>query len=1165
MQTSSQPRSIRILFWSLAVFVAALILPTAYAAGGSAAVGVASRPADTQVFTEQSIYIPYEKLREVFEKQGRGVFLPYEEFEKLWRAARAGTKPPPEVGPPVDALITEASHDAVVTKDVVRVTASLKIELLKKGWREVPLHLATSAITGATIGGKPARIIFQPEAGYKLLLDKAEDGSETVDVKLEYVQAYSKAPGQNSVRFMCPQAPVSRWTIRIPEPGIKVNIEPLIAATEVPGGGSGTATQPSETVVLAFVGAASSVRLDWTPKAEGATGLEALVSVTGEQQILIEEGVTRSRAALTYEISRAELSQLVIAVPAEQKIVNVLDANVRQWTVKDADGKQHITVQLFEAARASQRVMVELEHFRGEADRSEVGIAVVEAVGVGRQQGIVVVQVASGLRAETTRHTGVLQIDAGELPSALAKTPWSFAYRYGAVPFDLRIQIEKIQPRITTDSLVEVLLEPDKLSIEVFAVYAIEQAGVFQLEMTVPADFEIRHVAGREAPGIAPVQVDTHDRQGDDKTRLVMNLSRKAMGRAGLGVRLERVLTEPDLLAPTGKPAALAIPLPRVAGKAIERSIGRMIIHAPEGLRVNPGATEGLRPASFGEAVQGMGTPSEKRFAGARPVLAFIFGQEPAALTLLAERRKPQVTARQLLTASVDSGVVKYEAAFFYDILYSGVKSLRIDLPADLAPDVRNNSPGIRDKVIEPPPKDLREHHVAWSFTGETEFLGAVAIRLTWERKIDKLDLGKSVEVAVPQLRPAEVDRHWGQIVLIKAESIDVQETGEPTGVRPIDPQHDLMPGASVPNAARAFEFHDDWRLRIQVTRYKLEEVKRTSIERALIQMVVTRGGQTTVQALYRIRSAHQRLAVVLPGGVEFDSEPLRINGRRVPLERGDKDEFFVPLVGLNPEQPFLLELRYRIAGAGRRLSPPAFPSEPAVQKVYLCVFLPPEWTYLGSTGPWTDEMDWTWRPVFDRQPSASCTNTQLVSWVDEGVSTAAGPVDTFQTDGRMYLFSSLCPAAPPAGALHLITMDEDWLAFRVLAIVLVPGVVLLWTRASVRWTACGVFVVLLIAIGIFFPTLSRQIVDGKLVAAVVIVLTIWCLHYFIRVRPYDPVLIARRQAREQMKLARLGMQAAAAGAGAGVSPAAPGPNAGSPSETNAANKEVREGDSSHA
>ena len=42
---------------------------------------------------EQDIYIPYDKLRQVFEKHGRGVFLPYEKFEELWRAAQEKSRP----------------------------------------------------------------------------------------------------------------------------------------------------------------------------------------------------------------------------------------------------------------------------------------------------------------------------------------------------------------------------------------------------------------------------------------------------------------------------------------------------------------------------------------------------------------------------------------------------------------------------------------------------------------------------------------------------------------------------------------------------------------------------------------------------------------------------------------------------------------------------------------------------------------------------------------------------------------------------------------------------------------------------------------------------------------------------------------------------------------
>ena len=224
-------------------------------------------------------------------------------------------------------------------------------------------------------------------------------------------------PGQNSVSFQAPQAPVSRWRVRIPQAGVKVNLFPLIAATEVPaaagrrsGGRRGAAatdkknegkpTPADETVVLAFVGAVPMVRIDWTPKAEGATGLAALVSVDAEQSVWISEGAMRSHAVLTYSISRAELGQLAVEVPADYKVVNVFDANVRQWSVEPlADGakRQKITAQLFEPAKRSQHVVVELEKFAGEKLQPSPTIPVVKALNVGSQQGVVVVQVAAGL------------------------------------------------------------------------------------------------------------------------------------------------------------------------------------------------------------------------------------------------------------------------------------------------------------------------------------------------------------------------------------------------------------------------------------------------------------------------------------------------------------------------------------------------------------------------------------------------------------------------------------------------------------------------------------------------------------------------------------------------------------------------------------------------
>ncbi|HEV3022742.1 MAG TPA: hypothetical protein VGX76_09745, partial [Pirellulales bacterium] len=564
---------------------------------------------------EQDIYIPYDKLRSVFEKHGRGVYLPYEKFEELWKAAQDKTRPAAPPRPPVGAVITEIENEATVAKDVVQVTAHLKIDLLSEGWHEVPLRLADAAIARATIKNEPARILGGANEEHRLLIEHKGKQPEQIELVLEYARAISRAPGQNSVAFQAPQAAVNRWKVRIPQSGVKVNLRPLIAATEVPAGTTENKKPAEETVVLAFVGAAPTVEIDWTPKAEGATGLTALASVQSEQVIWVQEGITRVRTNLVYSISRAELKELSLEVPAEYKVVNVFDPNVRQWSVAVAGGLQKITAQLFEPAKATQAVVVELEKIAGQKRQETLKTPVVKAVNVGRQQGFVVAQVSAGLRAEAARTTGLLQIDAGELPPNLRNTPWTFAYRYASVPFELELSLEEVQPRITVESLVEARLEPEMLSIEMTAYYNIERAGVFKLELDVPEGFEVRSVvgtggsmtpvAGTPMAAYAPAEVESHHLEGDKKKHLVVNLSRKALGRVGLKLQLQREMHEANLVSPTGKSSEIDLPVPRPSKSSVEHSAGRLIVSAPESLRVNPAKAEGVRPVSFQEALEG--------------------------------------------------------------------------------------------------------------------------------------------------------------------------------------------------------------------------------------------------------------------------------------------------------------------------------------------------------------------------------------------------------------------------------------------------------------------------------------------------------------------------------------------------------------------------------
>lgn len=1039
--------------------------------------------------SEQSIYVPYEKLWQVFEKKGRGVFLPYEEFMTLWRAAADTKDKPPVTEPPVPAVIAEVSGEATVQSDVMAVSAVIRIELLKEGWHRIPIGLGDVAITEAGIAGQDARLVREGGGGYTLLYHaESADVGRSLLLNIQFAKAFEKAPGRNSVSFSTPVAPVSRWEIRIPERGVRVDVHPMLAATDVPVPESEEATR-----VLAFVGATPSVRVEWTPKAEGAKGLQALANVKAEHEVRIDEGVVRNRVRLTYEISRTELSELRFSVPTGHKVVNVFDANVREWSVAAGTDGQDVTVQLFEPTKGIQSLIVELERFSEEA---AVAVPMVRALNVARQQGIVVAALGSGLRGEATHREGLLQLDASELPRDLSRGSWAFSYRYAALPFGLSFGVEKVKPRVTVHSLQSVSVQPEEQQIDFVAACTIERAGVFSLQFSIPDGYDVRLVEGVAHGGMRSPDVDRHhiDGAGSDRT-LTVNFGRKATGLVGVRIRLERALHEPDLLSPTGKYASVPVPFLRAGGAFVERDTGGVIVYGPESLRLNPADVQGLRVVSRAEAAKDMPSPIVP--TGTRAVLAFMRGAESASLSLMAERRAPHVTVGQMLTARIDAGVVRYTCDLHYDVRYSGVKVLRLDVPTQKAALIRVTTPEIRQAEFSEAPDSLDEGYTAWRLEGETEFLGARTVRLEWEEKLENLDIGETVTLQVPSLRPAGVDRAWGQVVLAKAETIDVSPASVSPGLRPIDPGHDLMAGARVPDAAQAFEFHSAWALSVRATRYEPKDVKATSVERGLVRMVMTRSDVTSVQALYRIRSARQRLLLRLPGDVQFDTQPLRLNGRPVSLEQGDPGDFYVPLVGQKQDEPFLLELRYVIQGAGHTASAPEFPREPAAQRVFLSVFLPREQAYLGFRGPWTPEMVWASSGI-DLHPKANRDSDSLLSWVCKGLNMDVGQLKTFATDGRQHLFSSLRPGSGDEAALHISAIRRGVLQAMLLGAVILFGLVLLPACFRVRVSAVAAGCVAAVVVAIFAPSFIRTAVNAATIGAVFIVAMVWGVWFLV-------------------------------------------------------------------
>jgi len=1119
---------------------------------------------EDRLLPERTIYIPYDRFHKKFESKGRGVYLPYEQFQQLWEKAKAAEEKEDDPTPPAGALITQAVSEAVVEKEVLRVTSKLRVEPLAEGWITLPLQLRQAALESATIGGEPARVSAAPGGGYQLLIDNRDNQAKPFELTLVYARAFEQSPGVNRVTLDAPGAAISRWTIRVPEPGVEVRVSPSIAASkedftaeEAARGEAGddeadAADQPAEdaTTLFALVGATPMITIEWTPKAEGAQGLEALATANVAQRTFLEPSVTRVHAEIDYTISRSELSQLTVRVPKDFEVVNVFDANVRRWSPKeeeetDGDGDRDtklIEVELFTPAKNSQTLLMELERFF-EAAGEERAVPVVEPLGVVRRTGVVAVKVAEGLSAEPVTRKGLSQVAAGQAPRGIQSINPDFTYRFVTLPFELSYRVKQIEPRIFVDQLTEFFVAEDKLTAHATAAFDIQRAGVFQVAFDVPLDFEIEQVAGRSVREYSAASVVDFERPDKEESRVVVQLGGKTQGKVGVLLKLSRRLTGEETEEEPFQPYHMTAAVPSPLSDYLEGLTSRVAVYKPEALSVTLSDAGVLRPVSLTGDFWKIGPTSPPPGESFVASLGYSVPKDVRELDLSVRRRQPQLTAAQLLTVRVEPGVVKYTANFRYNIRFSGVKELRIDVPAAIADKLQLETEGVQleraargeadddedadaepaadeppdaedeadDEDAEDKPVPAESDSQPFRLVRDGEFLGDVLFTLSWaDQPEDELAVGKTIEIGVPRITPQGVDRAWGQIVVDKTEAVDVVVAAA-EGLRPIDPKLEISPQLrdlmSV-DPAMAFEFVADWKLALAVTRFAAQEVARTSVERAVLRMVTTRSGEVRVQALYRLRSALQRLPFSLPelANLKFDAQAARLNGQPVTLENAGENQYLIPLSGMPADEEFVFELRYSYDGGAGHLRIPDLGEEASVEKVYLLAYVPEEQVLLAKRGPWTHELtqDTDGKMQYERigalpenvEAYHQDVDRRLVQWLTEGVSVIGDPAGTFQTGGDLLVFSALRPATDDGAALRLTTLDYRWLRFWILVAALALAVGLAWQGWQQKLIAAAAVVAAVAMLIVFVPPLSDQLAAraGFLAFGCVVIAVAWLI-----------------------------------------------------------------------
>ena len=300
---------------------------------------------------DRLIYVPFKELQKVFDNQDASVVLPYAEYlDLLKRAINNGAQTTANQ----DAVMMSTNWSAVVEKDLARITAEFKVNVLKEvGWATLPVNFGAAAIGKVEPNDGSVLLKGTGQGTYELLIKG--DGQKTV--KLELLATVLTSPEDKSFAIQCPPTGISELVVTIPEADQTVKITPLQVLLPVDG-----AVEQGKTVAKASLGATNQFEVHWNPRVGSKPVMDLLSSVTNDTNVRIEQGLLQVRTVLNYEILRGELRDVTILVPKDARIIDVVSAagRIRSWNA-EAVGETHQVIKAELLVPATERFQIEIQ------------------------------------------------------------------------------------------------------------------------------------------------------------------------------------------------------------------------------------------------------------------------------------------------------------------------------------------------------------------------------------------------------------------------------------------------------------------------------------------------------------------------------------------------------------------------------------------------------------------------------------------------------------------------------------------------------------------------------------------------------------------------------------------------------------------------------------
>jgi hypothetical protein len=820
------------------------------------------------------------------------------------------------------ASITSASYTGVIGEKVAQFEGSVVLTSVATN-QTLPLFGNEVALEDFTVKSGEARLLRN---GDRLSVFLPNPGEAVVTLK--FVVKLGGDVSKRQLNFAIPPALSTAFSASIDEADAEVEFPSAVAFQRTQAGG--------KTQIAATIGPEDRVEILWTPRTKKANEVAAAIVMENNSLVTLANGVMDVRSELNYQISQGELREARVSLPQGQRLLRVEGDSIRTWqlgppTNSAAGAGEILTVELLKGASTSYKLTIETEKTL-DTFPVTAALAIPRVLDVKRETGLVAVRGGEELSLSVDHETGAQRADAADFPHNNGTGNLFRVWRFLSPAFDIALKAETVKPEIEAVVHNNVKISPTQVALSATIDYTVKRAGVFALQVALPAGYTLEPVRGDNI-------LQWHPRDAVAGAGQILDVSFKNRVMGGYTLRLE-LLRQHQTLPPT-------IAIPGVHPLGTQKLSGFVTVAAEPGVAAKTTNFDGLTEIPGASLASGANSTA----ALAYKYLSTTPGSLPEwKLDVACEKIDPWVRVQIAQITSISDNLLSGTAIVRYDIQNAPVKEFHFKIPAAYT-NIEFSCPNLRRR-------DQNKTNGEWTVEVQNAVFGQFQLQITWEKPVDL----KTNTLDLPPVQAIGIERESGFVVVSGKKGLQVDEktSGE---LMKIDASELPEWVSGVQGQALVWRYiRPGYNLSILAQRFADEQVLQALAEQVRLTSVVADDGQSMTELRVVVRNnGLQNLEVQLPATATVWS--AFVGGEAVRPAKTSQGKLLLPLEATDTaaDAPVTVELTYIVpekfpAGSGAvdlispRLNVP-------LNNARWDLYLPPDYDYAKFAGSMAREV----------------------------------------------------------------------------------------------------------------------------------------------------------------------------------------------------------------